>query len=997
VNFFRTKILGLAALAMTAPSVLAQPVPDSVENVEVSASRISLPGFQAPTPVTQIGLVKIERDAKIDIGDLIRELPATGPSQSLNNGIGSTNVSQGDAGLDTISLRNLGISRTLVLLDGQRVVSSNLLGGGVDLTTLPATLIKRIDVVTGGASAAWGSDAVAGVVNLVLDKQFGGLKGNLDFSDGTQIAHRKVGAEVAWGTDFDGGRGHLIVSGNYTASPDAVFIGQANWWRGTSLVQNPAYTVGGAQPLFIHQDHVGNLQVTQGGLINANTAGGAGSTLAANALKGIQFTGNGTPIAFNYGTVFGTGCYAGCSNDERTGALRYGMLAVPYSHGTVFGYGSYQLTPDIKASVQLNYGQSSERSEGGFRQALTTIRPDNAYLYPGIAAQFGTLSNGFNAAAGTPGAAAAPTQSLTVGTQNINNMGSSYSFNALCRTVGVPCNQNHRALIRGVITLEGALDDDWKWNTYVQHSGVRERQILPNNSLTPRYNFATDAVRVTAANQGTSGLALGSIQCRALLLGNAAAAGCQPLDILGTGVASQSALLYVNPGQDPSSGILDQDTTVLNQDVFAASMQGVLPWALPAGPVAAAFGAEYRHEQGGITQADPNGASGLWASGNFLPYRGQYHVEEGFLEVDAPILKDSFVQSLDFNAAGRLTSYSTSGLVETWKLGLVSQVNEDIRLRTTWSLDIRAPQISELYSPGILSAQNCRYPSNSVFYQCFALQGGNRALQPEKAVTVSGGVVLTPSLVPGLTVSADWYSINIHGAIDTVDFQTLIDRCLAGQTIYCGQLVFAGGAAQPTQVNVFPLNSAIDSTSGLDVAGNYTHPLLDGTLTWDLTGNYTDQQTRTAQGITYDRAGALGGSPDVYASGIPKLRANLSATYDEGPFSFTLQTRFIGSAVLSNGTEGVARLVSASLSGAGVLTRGDIRGLVDDNSIGAVTYLDLRGAWRWTENVLLYAAMDNAGGVSPPVIATTSGGNTPNAGVYDTLGRTIRIGVRLNG
>ncbi len=651
--------------------------------------------------------------------------------------------------------------------------------------------------------------------------------------------------------------------------------------------------------------------------------------------------------------------------------------------------------PDIKASLQLNYGQSSERSEGGVRQALVTIRPDNAYLDPALAAQFGTLSNGFNAATGTPGTAAAPAQALLVGTQNINNMpADSYSFNALCRTVGAPCNDNHRALVRGVFTLEGQLGGDWRWNAYIQHSGVRERQVLANNSLAPRYNFATDAVRVTAANQGASGLAVGSIQCRALLQGNAAAAGCQPLNVLGTDVASQAALAYVNPGRDPSSGILDQETIALNQDVAALSIQGVLPWQLPAGPVAVALGTEYRHEQGGVIQADPHGASGQWAAGNFLPYRGQYHVEEGFAEVEAPILRDTLVQSLDVNAAGRLTSYSTSGQVETWKLGATSQVNDDIRLRVSWSLDIRAPQISELFSPGILSAQNCRYPSNSPYYQCFALVGGNSALQPEKAVTVSGGVVLTPRLLPGLTLSADWYSINIHGAIDTVDFQTLIDRCLAGQSVYCPQLVF-GGAAQPTQVNVFPLNSAQDSVSGLDVTADYSHPLLDGIVNWDLAGNYTDQQTRTAQGITYDRAGALGGSPDVYASGIPKLRATLAATYREGPYSLTVQGRFIGSAVLSNGTQGVAGLASASLSGAGVLTRGDIRGLVDNNAIGAVAYLDLRASWRWNEALQFYAAMDNAGNVAPPIIATTGGGNMPNTGVYDVLGRTIRFGVRL--
>lgn len=984
-----------ASLAVVAGLILtsAASAQDDVDTVVVSASRISLQGYQAPTPVMQITGEKIARDAKIDIGDLIRELPAAGPSPSLNNGGNSVNVSQGDAGLETISLRNLGINRTLVLFDGQRVVSSNLLGGGVDLTTLPMTLVKRVDVVTGGASAAWGSDAVAGVVNLVLDKEFTGLRGNVTFGDSTQFNHRKLSAEAAWGSDFDAGRGHLIVSANHTMSSDAVLWGQADWWKGTTLVQNPAYTAGSNQPLFIHQDHVGSIQVTQGGLITANSAGGAGSTLAANALRGTQFGANGAISAFNFGNVYSNSCY-NCSADERTNALRYQLLAVPYRHTTLFGYGSYQLTDDIKASLQLNYGVSWERSLGGFRQALQTVRPDNAYLDPSIAAQFGTLSNGFNAGTGTPGTSATPTQSLTLGTQNINNMAAGdYSFGRFCRTVGVPCNDNHRALMRGVFTLEGSLNDDWSWKAYAQHGGVRQRQIVSNNSLTPRYNFAVDAVRVTPANVGASGLAIGSIQCRALLQGNAAAAGCQPLNQFGTGVASQEALLYINPGRDPNSGIVDNETIVLNQSVFAGSVQGVLPWGLPAGPVAAAFGAEYRHEQGGVIQADPRGALGQWAAGNFVTYRGQYHVEEGFLELDVPILKDNIVQSLNISAAGRLTGYSTSGMVETWKLGLLSQVNDDIRLRATWSLDIRAPQISELFSPGTLSTQFCRYPSNAPLYSCAALVGGNIGLQPEKAVTVSGGVVLTPSFVPGLTLSADWYSINIHGAIDTVDFQTIIDRCLAGQQIYCGQLVFGGGAAQPTQVNVFPLNSAVDSVSGLDMAASYVHPLMSGNLTWDLMGNYTDQQTRTARGVTYDRAGALGASPDVYASGMPKFRATLAATYQEGALSLTVQERFIGSARLSNGTQGQPGIISASLSPAGVLTRGDIYGLVDDNGIGPVGYTDLRASYQVRENIRLYAAMDNLFDEAPPAIPSTGGNNGTNQQIYDALGRAFRIGV----
>jgi iron complex outermembrane recepter protein len=991
MSFLRLTLAAILGAVFAAPA-MAQ---DAPESIEVSASRISLPGFEAPTPVTVIGADKIARDAKIDIGDLIRETPSAGASPSLNNGGNAIDVSQGDAGIDTINLRNLGINRTLVLFDGQRVVSSNLLGGGVDLSTLPVTLVKRVDVVTGGASAAWGSDAVAGVVNLVLDKEFEGAKASVTLGDTTDQNQRKLAVEGAWGTSFDGGRGHVVLAGNYTTSPDAVFLGQTGWWQGASLVQNPTYMPGSGQPLFVHADHVGSIQVTQGGLVSGNTAGGAGSALAANALTGLQFGANGAVSAFNPGTIFGTSCYNGCTNNERSGIARFTPLAVPYNHGTVFGYASYEVAPDITASVQLNYGLSGERSFGGVRQTLVTVRADNAYLPTSIASAFGTLSNGYNAATGASGSAAAPAQALLVATENLNNLpANDYRLADICQTVGAPCNINNRALTRGVFTLDGKLGSDWRWTAYIEHSGVRETQRLNNDSLTSRYNFATDAVKVTAANAGSSGLAVGSIQCRALLQGNAAAAGCQPLDIFGTNTASQSALLYINPGQDPSSGILDQDLTTLNQDVASGSVQGVLPWQLPAGAVAVAFGAEYRHEQGGVIQANALGAAGQWGAGNFVPYRGQYHVEEGFLEVNAPILRDTVVESLDFNAAGRVTSYSTSGAVETWKLGLTSQVDDNIRLRSSWSLDIRAPQISELFSPGTLSSQFCSYPLGAPQYACSANQGGNPNLQPEKAVTVSGGAVLTPAFLPGLTLSADWYSIDIHDAIDTVDFQTTINRCLLGQAIYCPPLVFTGGAARPSQVNVFPLNSDVDSTSGLDVAASYTHPLFDGDMQWALNGNYTDQQTRTALGVTYDRAGALGASPDSYASGIPKLRAVLAATYSQGPWSLTAQGRLIGAARLTNGP--VAGITSASLSGAGVLTHGDILGLVDDNDIPAIAYLDLRASWRFDEHVQFYGAIDNLMDTAPPQIASTSGGTGTNQMVYDALGRAIRMGVRIN-
>jgi iron complex outermembrane recepter protein len=968
------------------------------ETVVVTGSLITIQGYQAPTPVTVVGLAQLERDSKTDIGDVIRELPSVGASASPNNGVGANNAAQGDAGLDTVNLRNLGIQRTLILFDGQRVVSSNLFGGGVDLSTIPTSLIQRVDVVTGGASATYGSDAVAGVVNLIINKTFTGLKGDFQVGDTTTFQHRQAKAEASWGSDFAGDKGHFIISGSYTSSPDSVFTGQEPYNQGEAIVQNPAARPGNGQPIYMHVFNSGNAQYTTGGLISANTAAGPGGTLTANALKGTAFGPGGTLSHFNYGTVYSSTCYNGCTNNQFNSSSAYGLIAVPYHQGTLFAYASYKITPDIQASIQLNYGTNSEKNTATLQQKSFTIYADNAYLPPSIASQFGALTY----PAGSTAATSHPNQSITVGTSNLNNSGfgtagftnNQMSYEALCQTIGQVCNTNYRQMMRGVFTLEGAIGDDWSWNTYVQHSGVRERQIVRNDPLNANLGFATDAVLVTAGNVGTSGLPIGSIQCRALVQGNPAAAGCAPLDVIGEGVASRAAWQYINPGQTPT-GRLNQELIIMNQDVLHGSMQGVLPWSLPAGKVAVAFGGEYRHEQGGIiaSRTDNGGATTAWGAGNFVPYQGQYTVEEGFLEVDAPILKDQYVQSLNLNAAGRFTNYSTSGAVQTWKLGLTSQVNDDLKLRTTWSLDIRAPIISELFAPGAPASQQCVYQPGTAQYPCYQLQAGNSSLQPEKAVTVSGGVVLTPHWVDGLSISADWYSINLHGGIYSTPYQTVINRCVAGgDPVYCSALSQPNASGQPTLVFVGPLNAASISTSGLDFQGNYRMDLFDGMLNWALTGNMTSQYNQSALGIDYDEAGATG-TNSYLGTGVPKWRGNLSATYNEGPWSATVQGRFLGAMRYTNGQQGISGLVLASVSASGALTAGNVYNpdQIDTNSIHPVAYLDLRGSYRLNENLNLYAALDNVTNVPPPF----TGGQGGTA-IYDYLGRNIRVGVRFS-
>jgi outer membrane receptor protein involved in Fe transport len=969
-----------------------------VESIIVTGSRISIEGYQQPTPVTVVNAAQLQRDSYLDIDQSLVQLPSVGVSATLTNGVGAADLSQADAGLSTVNLRNLGVDRTLVLFDGQRVGSSNLLEGGVDLNLLPPQLISRVDVVTGGASAAYGSDAVAGVVNLILDKGFTGLKGNITYSDSSNVQNRAVKAAATYGSDFDGGKGHFIISGDHTWSSDAVFQGQMNWYNNGMLVQNPAATATNGLPWYIPARNTGVAQFSQGGLITSNTAGGVGSTVTANSLVGTQFANNGVAAPFNFGSVNPVNpnvCYAGCSANAQTSTNATLMLAVPYHSSTAFGYVSYNLTPDIQASLQLNYGDFAEHNSGTPRTTTLTIPADNAFLPASIASQFGTLSNGYNAATGTGGNANAPTQSIKVGTINTNNTpAGDYSLSDICNEVGMPCVYVYRSFTRGVFSLQGALGDDWSWNAYAETSQMRQSQIAAQDNYGPNYNFAIDAVKVAPTNVGSSGLPLGSIQCRALLQGNSAAAGCVPLNVLGTGVASAAAIQYVNPGTNPSSGILNRELVILSQDVFSGSMQGKLPWGLPAGNVAVAFGGEYRHEQGGQFDIPAIDKTSPYPAGNFGPYSGQYEVEEGFLEADIPVLKNQFVEDLNANIAGRLTNYSTSGLVETWKIGGTSQIDDNIKLRGTWSLDIRAPMVSELFSPLQVGIGSIQYPVNGPTYQIEGSSGGNPSLQPEKAVTTTFGVVLTPQFIQGLSVSLDWYSINIHQGIYTTSSQTEVNRCLQGQTIYCQFLSFSPtqfNGQVPYEVASIPANAAGIMTSGFDVSANYLMGLFNGSLLWELRGNYTDEYTQNAIGVSYDSAGAMGSTPLTYAAtNLPKARGTLSATYTEGPWSGTVQGRFFGAAVQTNGPENLPpNITRASLSSAGVLTQGVIAGnLVGGNDINPVGYLDLRLSYQWTSNIKLFGAVDNFTDVPRPEFGSNA--------VYDVLGRTYRFGVRFD-
>ncbi len=982
-NLFQKLMLGGSTAALFAAMPVAAFAQDSssgIEQVVVSASRIQIAGYQQPTPVSVVGATQLLEAANADIGDTLRQMPSMGASLTPEKGSDANASNATGLGISNVNLRNLGANRNLVLIDGQRIVSP-ILTGGVDLTVIPSTVIQRVDVVTGGASAAWGSDAVSGVINLIVNKNFTGLKASIDLQDTGGDTRRSYGFTVTNGFDMLGGRAHVEWAITYNDSPELVEESSAKWFNNPALIANPLYSAATPNvPQLIHVNNMGQRDVAGGDVTSGPLTGvgfGPGGLLY-NYLPGdcnYYANANTPPYISSTISTSVSACYGGTAN-QTTSAADIGILSFPLQQGTGFFYGTYKITPDIQASLMMNYGFNH-----GLGASLTiddagVIKTDNAYLNPSLLQAM--KSDGLT--------------SFTVNSNLTNtlNLTGPLDIADYKTSVGTPYSTSVRELYRSVFALDGAIGDNWSWSAYYQHSENHLSEVDQSIEIKANLANAVDAVTVTAANAGKSGLVPGTVACRTTL--TAPTNGCVPFDIMGTGVENPLAVSYIVDHNDFYHLTIQQDSA-------GASMQGVLPAfadLFGAGAPSTAFGVEYRKEAV-VSTADPYGAAGALGGGNFIGIRGEFNVIEGFGELNIPIIKNGIVESLDGNMAGRMTSYSTSGLVETWKLGLTSQVNDDVRLRFTMSYDIRAPNLGELFNTVPASGGQVDYKNGINSPSALSESAGNVNLVPETSLTYSGGIVLTPHWVPGLTMSFDWYSISVKGIITGVPIAQERVDCVAGTLtptggsycadwIYNASLVIPGTNPNGLQfVYSYPFNNGFLTTSGLDFIADYAFDFFNGNLAWHLQGNYNDEETESEFGVTtasgaqasYDFAGAMGPGP---FGGVPKTHINLAATYTQGPWTGTVQARYIGTGKLVNGwTSGVQ---------------------VDNNAVAQVAYLDLRGTYRWNDNIQFYLSVDNVFDTPPPVTVgyspSTNGLSTTNSSEYDVLGRMWHTGVRFN-
>lgn len=917
----RSVLLAGVATLVLAPVAAAQTTaapagdPSTVEEVVVSGSRIVANGFQQPTPVTVVGEQELTRQMPVTIAQYLNTLPSFGGTTSARNpGIG---VAGG--GTEFLNLRNLGVTRTLVLLDNRRTVEAAT-SGGVDTVTLPNGLIKRVEVVTGGASAAWGSDAVAGVVNFVLNHDYQGLGVNVEGGITERGDNQYYKVNLTAGRQFLGGRARLIGEFDYSDAPDGVDLKDRNWFDARAVVNNPAYTATNGLVR----------QITITGAAPANIS--PGGVITSGPLRGIQFVGpTGTPVPYNFGTQSGSVQYGG-DRDNSVGENRAITTALKYANA--FAHLDFDVTPNITAFGELSYDTSSYTENGYlffYRQGNLPINVDNAFLDASIRQQL--VARGVT------------------------------TFNLGLDTVdaGPPRSENKREVWRTAVGLNGQVGESWKWHAYYSHGEVEAHIRTPNDVIVSRFLAASDAVRNPAT---------GAIVCRSTLTNPTN--GCVPLNVFGNGVASPEAQSYVH-------GTATQDSLV-ELDVVSADATGTL-FSLPAGDVSVAFGADYIKNKASSTQ-DELARTRQYAVQNFQPFAGERSVREAFAEINVPILKDlPLAQRLELNAAARLTDYSTSGSVTTWKVGLSNQVANDLRVRATVSHDIRAPTLLELFSGGTVTQQSVFDPVTQKTYPQLTNAQGNPNLDPEEADTVTAGVVYSPSFVPGLSLSVDYYRIDIKGAIASVSAPLTLQFCVAGRTEYC-PFIIRDSSQAITSIITSPVNVASQLTSGWDFEVDYRRPVAAGTLTLRALANYVPKFRQIdATGVTTNFAGQVG---DLNP-GEPKLRANLFATYEQGPFAVSANARFIGKAKLQNVWK----------SGVDV----------DDNSVPSHVTVDLTSVYKFEvrENRFeLTVGVDNIFDRDPVIIPVIPGtvqyGTAPGTGgrfdLYDPLGRRYRIGLR---
>jgi outer membrane receptor protein involved in Fe transport len=861
-------LAGASILVLASSGAAFAQTAEPVEQVTVTGSRVLTDSLQAPTPLTVVSVAQLDATTPTNIPDGLNKLPVFRGSQTIGQpGGGGTNAAS-----NVLSLRGFGANRTLVMMDGHRVTPSNA-DGTVDADTLPQMLVSRVDVVTGGASAVYGSDAVTGVVNFILDKKFDGFKINTNGGISSYGDDASYKVEAAAGTDLFGGRGHIEGSVEYRHSDgfgvfDRPYGSLTTLQSGAGTAANPYVTVlNGRRP-----------NSTAGGLVQSCVP-------ACPAANMQQFVGNGVLGPFYPGLTTPTAN----QNSGGDGAYTpYATAESSYRQATAFSRFSYDLDDSTVFYVQA-MGAESYSNGWHFPQKLTpgagqasTFYKNNPFLPAAVQAALG--NNNTNPLA-DPTKTTQPSNTFQLG-EFLQSQGQS----SLNGAMGINRNLSIQTGLDGTL-----MNGRFSWDVFYTHGENRLAENLTNNQNYQKLFAAEDAVMTPA----------GTVACYAATQAatKAAYADCVPMNPFGPTAVSAAAFNYTK------ALTYFHQTNVL--DDLGASISGKVldGWA---GPITAALSAEGRFNDYAVTTNVPvttidctglrlcNSALPLYAQNVLAPVTASSNVWEVAAEAEIPLLQDlPLVKSLDANIAGRYTDYSISGAVQTWKLGLVYNVDDQLRFRGTTSIDIRAPTLSDLFQPATLSVTGYTDIHTQYTSTTFVSAQGNVNLVPEVARTYTVGTVWTPDFIPNLSMSLDYFRIRMHNSIGTISASstTIQNLCenSGGTSVYCQLYQRPLPFSDHTQAN-YPsrlfnqgLNTALNQIEGFDYEANYSFDMSDIVKDWN--GSWSTRILASYQPV--GESITFPGSPETRTTG-PKTRVTAFVNYTLNDWSFGVQDRWLG-------------------------------------------------------------------------------------------------------
>jgi iron complex outermembrane receptor protein len=1007
-------VIGVALLASPAfaapePSLIDGPqaeaaAPAEAAQIVVTGTRFTNPNLKSAAPITTVTALDLKLAGTSRTEDILNQLPQVFASQS-------STLSNGANGTATVDLRGLGPKRTLVLINGRRLMSGDPSPTGTtsaaDLNFIPTSLVKRVDVLTGGASATYGADAVSGVVNFILDKDFTGFRVDLndgmyqhnngstmvqalmnkrtaagisgyDYPTGNRFDANGFDGTISFGTKFADGAGHMMAYVGYRKQN--ALLQKARDYSGCTI-QNA----------------------------NASTLQCGGSSTSANG-NALYFPQGSTSSTF--GTL-GAGTFGGSRTRYNFAPLNY--FQRPDQRYTAGLFADYEINSAIHPYLEFMFMDDrtvAQIAPSGDFGNTNTINCDNPLM---SAQQKSTICNSSNmivgylgsypVASGFLGNLSPAAQALVTAPSNPNTA----FFQLLRRNVegGPRISDLQHTSFRTIMGSKGDLGHGWAYDVYFQYGRTNYSQTYSNEWSAARTRNALDVVT------GPGGTPV----CRVTL--SDPSSGCSPLNIWNGQPLSAAALKYVSAVGFQKGAVTEQ--------ILSGSLTGDLgtygiksPFATTG--VNLALGVERRSEALYLNTDQAFQTGDLTGQGApTLPISGSYLTTEVLGEVAVPVIENM----LYFNGAYRYSDYKVSNgkkyTTNTFKAEVDFRPVDGIRLRGSFNRAVRAPNIQELFAAnyvgldgstdpctGVVTAaqvgclaQGLRVGQNVVSNpaaQYNGFLGGNPDLRPETANTKTLGVVLTPAQIRGLTVSVDWFDIKVNNAIQSIGADALLGACNTEvNAVACAQIHRnpAGSLWLSSEGYVKDLNSNIGwvKTSGIEVKLDYAKSLDNwGKLSFSLTGTALSQFA-TYNGLTeaYDCAGNYGptcGSP------APKWRHRARILWDT-PIGIQagLGWRYIAPVDVeyTNASKTLANKNFAPYN----------------FEIGSYSYFDLTLSGKVGKHAAWRTGVNNLLDKDPPLV-TTGGGAIPSAcqgtycngntypGTYDALGRYLYAGVTFD-